>query len=159
METRDDPIDLSIAENQANGAIKLAGARTSLRSKAELERKRQINDAHRAYGRGRRIDLKSVKDKKLRRNLKNLENKYQAAALKAKDAEVLLEPTGFLEPETELEKTYKARQDDIGHDVAIETSQKRFELKLDQLGPYMAEYTRNGRFLALAGRHGHVATM
>ena len=33
-----------------------------------------------------------------------------------------------------------------------------FELKLDG-GPYVGEYTRNGRELLLAGRKGHIATM
>ena len=111
----------------------------------------------RGHSRTRR---KQIKDKKLRRNLKQLESKYEAAALRAKDAEILLENTGgFLEPETELERTYKVRQDEITQDVAVETAQKRFELKLDALGPYVFDYTRNGRELLLGGRKGHVATM
>lgn len=145
---------------QPNGALAVANARTEFRSKAELDRIRRYKQAQKAYGRGRRIDIKTIKDKKLRRNLTNLENKYKTAALKAKEAEILLENTsGFLEPETELERTYKVRQDDIQKEVAIEVAQKKFELKLDQLGPYVCEYSRNGRDLILAGRKGHVATM
>ena len=34
-----------------------------------------------------------------------------------------------------------------------------FELKLEELGPYTASYTRNGRHLLLAGKKGHIATM
>ena len=101
-----------------------------------------------------------MKDKKLRGNLKQLENKYKTAALRAKDAEILHENTGgFLEPETELERTYKVRQEDIVSQVPVETAKKRFELKLDTLGPYVCDYTRNGRELLLAGRKGHIATM
>jgi U3 small nucleolar RNA-associated protein 7 len=101
-----------------------------------------------------------VKDKKLRGNLKQLENKYKTATLRAKDAEILHENTGgFLEPENELERTYKVRQDDIVSQVPVETAKKRFELKLDTLGPYVCDYTRNGRELLLAGRKGHIATM
>lgn len=104
--------------------------------------------------------MKSVRDKKLRGNLKALENKYKTATLRAKDAEILHENTeGFLEPENELERTYKVRQEDIQAEVPIETAKKRFELKLDALGPYVCDYTRNGRELLLAGRKGHVATM
>lgn len=104
--------------------------------------------------------VRSIKDKKLRGNLKSLEDKYKTAALRAKDAEILHENTGgFLEPENELERTYKVRQQDIRADVAVETAKKGFELKLDTLGPYVFDYSRNGRELLLAGRKGHVATM
>ncbi|WPH04084.1 BING4CT-domain-containing protein [Acrodontium crateriforme] len=121
--------------------------------------KRQLQ-ASREYGRGKSINTKQIKDKKARANLKALEERYKDATLKAKDAEILLENTeGFLEPEGELERTYKVRQADIRNEVGIETAKKGFELKLEGLGPYMCDYTRNGRDLLLAGRKGHVATM
>lgn len=126
----------------------------------EDEAKRRTLEANEAYGRGRKVFTKGVKDKKLRSNLKNLENKYKDATLKAKDAEILLEnESGFLEPEGELERTYKIRQDDLRKDIGVETAKKGFELKLQGLGPYSADYTRNGRRLLLAGRKGHVSTM
>lgn len=126
-------------------------------SEAELLRRKE---ALKAYGRGRKIPLKGIRDKKLRGNLKALESKYQDAALQAKDAEILLEnSSGLLAPEHELERTYKVRQEDIKQDIAVETAQKGFELKLDALGPYVCDYTRNGRELLLAGRKGHIATM
>ncbi|KAI4127722.1 MAG: hypothetical protein LQ347_004481 [Umbilicaria vellea] len=121
---------------------------------------RRAAEAQQVYGRGRKISTRGVKDKKLRSNLKALESKYKDATLKAKDAEILLEnESGYLEPEGELEKTYKVRQDELRQDIAIETAKKGFELKLEGLGPYTAGYTRNGRGLLLAGRKGHVATM
>lgn len=81
--------------------------------------------------------------------------------MRLKDAEILNETTpGFLEPEDDLERTYNVRQQDIQAAVSVETATKgKFELKLDQLGPYVADYTRNGRELLIAGRKGHVATM
>jgi len=125
---------------------------------AEIQRR--ASEAHKTYGRGRKVYTKGVKDKKLRSNLKNLESKYKDATIKAKDAEILLENrSGYLEPEAELERTYKVRQNDILKDVAVETAKKGFELKLERLGPYTADYTRNGRGLLLAGRKGHVSTM
>lgn len=160
METTDAVEAPLLKGEQKNGAVAIPGARTEHRSKAEIEKARRLKEAHKAYGRGREINVKSVKDKKLRRSLTNLENKYKTAALKAKEAEILLENTsGFLEPEAELERTYKVRQGDIEKEVGIETAQKKFELKLENLGPYVCEYTRNGRNLLLAGRKGHVATM
>ena len=121
---------------------------------------KRMREAEKTYGRGRKISVRSIKDKKLRSNLKSLEDKYKDATLKAKDAEILLEnESGYLEPEGELERTYKVRQDQLRPDVAIETAKKGFEFKLEGLGPYTADYTRNGRGLLLAGRKGHVATM
>lgn len=153
-ETHDPP------EAQPNGALQVRNARTQLHSKEEQQRRRRAKQANRDYGRGKGVDVRSVRDKKLRTNMKKLESKYQTAITKAKDAEILLENApGFLEPETELERTYRVRQDDIKSEAAVETAQKGFELKLDGLGPYHCEYTRNGRELLLAGRKGHVATM
>jgi U3 small nucleolar RNA-associated protein 7 len=156
-----DTVDAPLTRvEQPNGALTVNNARTEFRSKAELERVRRHRQAQKAYGRGRQIDVKNVRDKKLRRNLTNLEKKYKTAALKAKEAEILLEnSSGFLEAETELERTYKVRQDDIQKEVGIDVAQKKFELKLNDLGPYVCEYSRNGRDLILAGRKGHIATM
>lgn len=145
-----------------NGAVAVENRRVALVPRHERENARRLRDkeANRAYGRGTKINTKKVRDKKLRSSLKRLEGKYQSATIKAKDAEILLENTGgFLEPEGELERTYKVRQEDIERDVAVDTAQKRFDLKLDTLGPYLCDYTRNGRELLLAGRKGHVATM
>lgn len=155
-----DTIDEPITRVRDNGALAVEGAHTELIPRAEREKIRRIREANKAYGRGKKINTKAIKDKKLRTNLKRLEGKYQSAAIKAKDAEILLENTGgFLEAEEELERTYKVRQEDITEGVAVETAQKRFELKLDALGPYTCDYTRNGRELLLGGRKGHVATM
>jgi U3 small nucleolar RNA-associated protein 7 len=148
-----------MATTHFNGAVPIKRARTELMAPESEIQLRRRKEAEKAYGRGRKISVKSVKDKKLRGNLKNLENKYKDAAMRAKDAEILLENTeGYLEPETELERTYKTTQDQIKSSVPIATAQMGFELKLDG-GPYVAEYTRNGRELLLAGRKGHVATM
>lgn len=150
----------AVAKIHFDGAAPIQRTEHSLVPKHEREKRRRNKEAVAAYGRGRKINVKGVKDKKLRRNLTELENKNKSATLKAKDAEILHENTGgFLEAETELERTYKVRQDDISRDIAVETAKKRFELKLDTLGPYICEFTRNGRELLLAGRKGHVAAM
>ncbi|GAB7344649.1 hypothetical protein MBLNU457_3132t1 [Dothideomycetes sp. NU457] len=137
-----------------------SGAPTSQLDPEKAALAKRAAEAQRDYGRGKKIQTKSIKDKKLRGSLRALEDKYKDAALKAKDAEILLENTsGFLEPEGELERTYKVRQSEIRNDVGVETAKKGFELKLEGMGPYTADYTRNGKSLLLAGRKGHVATM
>ncbi|KAH8752380.1 putative U3 small nucleolar RNA-associated protein 7 [Hyaloscypha finlandica] len=157
----DAPDDVAGFKEHFNGAVPIKRARMDLTTtSSDAAQLRKRKEAEKAYGRGRKIPVKSIKDKKLRGNLKALENKYKTATLRAKDAEILHENTeGFLEPENELERTYKVRQEDIVAEVPIETAKKRFELKLDALGPYVCDYTRNGRELLLAGRKGHVATM
>ncbi|KAK4547929.1 hypothetical protein LTR36_010648 [Oleoguttula mirabilis] len=146
-----------------NGTVKVQrrrGPPTKQVNEEDVAAKKRQLEASRQYGRGKGIVTKSIKDKKLRGNLRALEERYQDASLKAKDAEILLEnQSGFLEPEGELEKTYKVRQDEIRGDVAVETAKKGFELQLEGLGPYTCDYTRNGKDLLLAGRKGHVATM
>ncbi|KAG5747527.1 hypothetical protein H9Q70_009807 [Fusarium xylarioides] len=155
-----DTVDAPTSKVRDNSALAVQGTRTELVPRQERERARRIREANKAYGRGKKVNIKAIKNKKLRSNMKRLEGKYQDAALKAKDAEILLENTsGFLEAEDELERTYKVRQDDITSDIAVGTAQKRFELKLDDLGPYHFDYSRNGRDLLLGGRKGHVATM
>lgn len=160
MEVDTETVDKPSDKQYDNGARAIKRVRTELVPKEERERRRRLKEAQRDYGRGSRVNVKGVKDKKLRSNLKSLENKYKEATVKAKDAEILLENTsGFLEPEHELERTYRVRQDEIQEDVATDTAKKRFELKLDQLGPYVFDYSRTGRELLLAGRRGHVAVM
>ncbi|KAL2872778.1 WDR46/Utp7 family WD40 repeat domain-containing protein [Aspergillus lucknowensis] len=121
---------------------------------------KRIMEAKRKYGRGRPVNTYHVRDKKLRSNLQAVEEKYKAASLRAKDAEILHEhEAGFLEPQGEMERTYRVRQDEIAANVGVETAKKKFELRLEDFGPYRMDYTRNGRELLLAGRKGHVATM
>ena len=153
--------EISIVTSQAKPQTKSPLAlQTHPHDPVKAAAQQRLLEAHKTYGRGRPIRKQSIKDKKLRSNLKTLEHKYKDATLKAKDAEILLEnESGFLEPEGELERTYKVRQDEIKSDVAVETAKKGFELKLEGLGPYVCDYTRNGRGLLLAGRKGHVATM
>lgn len=131
---------------------------TSTLTAEDKENQKQVADARKKYGRGRPVRVNEVRDKKLRANLKRIENKYRTAVLNAKDAEILYEnQEGFLEPETELEQTYKVRQEDILDAVGVQQANKAVEFKLD-LGPYVSDYTRNGRSLLLAGRKGHIAT-
>lgn len=152
--------EVQIVTDPVRPSTQFTAARPLIHDAEALEAKRHALEAHKAYGRGPRVLTRGAKDKKLCSDLKRLESKYEDATIKAKNAEILLEhQSGFLEPEAELERTYKVRQDDIRKDVAAETARKGFELKLENLGPYKADYTRNGRGLLLAGRKGHVSTM
>ncbi|KXJ13657.1 putative U3 small nucleolar RNA-associated protein 7 [Exaiptasia diaphana] len=91
--------------------------------------------------------------------LKRYEGYHNNAALQAARAELLLtEEPGFLESEG-LEKTYRFKQHDIAKAVDVASAQKFFDLKLDKFGPYRINYTRNGRFMLIAGQKGHIASI
>jgi len=76
------------------------------------------------YGRGESIPVRSVRDKKLRTNLKKVEHRYKDAALRAKDAELLLgEERGYVEAEG-MERTHKLKQADLRKAVDVATAQK-----------------------------------
>src|SRR2546423_15107037 len=96
-------------EEEERSLSKEQGRKSHLEHDAEsAHAKRRTAEAESLYGRGRKISTRGVKDKKLRSNLRTLESKYKDAAVKAHDAEILLEnQSGFLEAEDELEKTYK----------------------------------------------------
>jgi U3 small nucleolar RNA-associated protein 7 len=131
---------------------------TAIMTAEDKENQKRVAEARKKYGRGMPVRVNQVKDKKLRANLKRIESKYKEAALQAKDAEILYEnEDGFLEPEGELEKTYKVHQSDIIDTVGTQQAKKSVEFKLD-MGPYVSDYNRNGRSLLLAGRKGHIAT-
>merc|ERR1711964_161490 len=131
---------------------------TAILSAEDKENQKRVAEARKKYGRGMPVRVNQVKDKKLRANLKRIESKYKDAVLSAKDADILYEnEEGFLQPESELEKTYKIQQSDIVGAVGVQQAKKSVDFKLD-MGPYTADYARNGRSLLLAGRKGHVAT-
>ena len=53
----------------------------------------------------------------------------------------------------------RVTQTQIKKSVDVESADKGFDLNLPQFGPYTIDYTRNGRFLVLGGRKGHVAAI
>lgn len=50
-------------------------------------------------------------------------------------------------------------QDEVVQAAEVGAARKVFDLSLTELGPYSLDFTRSGRFLALAGRKGHLAVM
>ena len=116
-------------------------------------------DVLKKYLRGSNLKFKGLKDKKHRAKLKSHESKYKEAALQAARSELLLpEEAGYLEAEG-LEKTYHFKQSDIVKAANISTANKHFELKLETFAPYNINYTRDGRYLLLGGRKGHLTAL
>lgn len=106
-----------------------------------------------------KISNKKVKDKKLKAGLKRIDEKYKEAVLSTAATEYLLpEEHGYLEAETEMEKTFKFTQGEIKQHVDSTMASKALDLKLKDFGPYKIDYSRNGTHLLIAGRKGHVAS-
>jgi len=80
------------------------------------------------------------------------------AALDNARAEILFDqqPGGFIETE-EGENVWEISQKEIKKEVAVQSARKAFDLALTQFGPYKFDYSRNGRWILLAGRKGHLA--
>lgn len=111
------------------------------------------------YTKNQEMPIKSIQDKKLKSNLKKLEEKKKEAALKSAEAELLLtEDSGFLEADEPLERTWKFTQASLKQNVDINTQHKIFDLNLDTYGPYCMDYTKNGRYLLIGGQRGHLAS-
>jgi U3 small nucleolar RNA-associated protein 7 len=46
------------------------------------------------------------------------------------------------------EKTWRVRQDEIVREVGVASSAKKFDLKMENMGSYKVDYTRNGRWVS-----------
>ena len=125
---------------------------------------RQKTDEEKALGkrlrRGLGVATKQLKDKRLKGKLRHAEKVVQEAQAKAAKVSEWLLPSdaGLLEAEG-IERTYNYKQEDIARHVEVGAAQKAFDIKLPDLGPYSLDFTRNGRFMLLGGRKGHLALM
>ncbi|XP_075227534.1 WD repeat-containing protein 46 [Lycorma delicatula] len=109
------------------------------------------------YSRGDGFEGTGVKTKLMKKKLLQKEQNMQWAAEQAARAEILLlGESGAVEAE-DGEVTRQYRQKEIVNNVDITSAKKSFELRLRQFGPYRMNFTRNGRYLTLGGRRGHVA--
>lgn len=64
-----------------------------------------------------------------------------------------------MEAENSLEATWKVKQADIIREADLITASKMFRLDLPKYGTCSFEYSRNGRYLIIAGEKGHVVVI
>ena len=106
------------------------------------------------------INPKRFKSKYAQKLAVKREQDRQKAHETAARTEILLQDdAGFLEGDSDDEFTGRVSQTQIRKAVDVESAEKGFDLNLPQFGPYTIDYTRNGRFLLLGGRKGHVAAI
>eukprot|EP00741_Cyanophora_paradoxa_P008656 tig00001366_g8379.t1 len=127
--------------------------------KRDLQARQELNAKMKKYRRGEESKIKGVQDKKLKSSLRKVEKKYRDALKKSAGSELLLaSEAGYLEAEG-MEKTYHFRQEQIKEHLDVNTAKKMLDLKLEQLGPYNIDFTRNGRYMVIGGRKGHLALL
>ena len=69
------------------------------------------------------------------------------------------EQAGFIQTETERERTLKVTQRELKTILPIQNANDIFNLHLPDFGPYQLDITRNGKYLLLGGRKGHLAML
>jgi U3 small nucleolar RNA-associated protein 7 len=98
------------------------------------------------------------KDKRVQAKLRDKKVLDKEIQKRLKEREVLLpEQEGFLQPD-EGERTIKLKQDDLKELLPIDNVNNIFDLDLDH-GPYAIDYTRNGKYLLMGGRKGHISML
>ena len=69
------------------------------------------------------------------------------------------EQSGYIETETDRERTLKVTQNDLKNILPIQNAHDIFNLNMPDFGPYAVDITRNGKHLLLGGRKGHLAML
>lgn len=114
-------------------------------------------DQLKKYIRGEEIQSKGIQTKFFKEKLQHEEEKVKYTVTQSARAEILLnEDAGYLVPD-EGDETVEYTQDEIVKHVDLVSASKKFNLVLDQFGPYQIDYTKNGRHLLLGGKKGHLA--
>ena len=106
------------------------------------------------------INPKGFKSKYAKNMAAKREKDRQRAHEIAARTEILQpDEAGYLEPDSDDEFTDRISQTQIKKNVDVESADKGFDLNLPQFGPYTIDYTRNGKFMVMGGKVGHVAAL
>lgn len=95
--------------------------------------------------------ISRIADKKLRAKVARRDVASKRAQKERADVDEWLNAPlaggqGGIEVDEEAgERTYRVRQEEIVESVGVASSSKRFDLKMEGMGSYTVDYTRNGR--------------
>ncbi|KAM9956305.1 hypothetical protein ACTFIR_003017 [Dictyostelium discoideum] len=110
----------------------------------------------RKYLKGEIVAPTGIKNPFMKTRINKIGELKLESAKAAQKMEMLLQhDVGFIVAENDREKTYKLTQNKIASSVDIQSSGKVFDLALEPNGPYKIQYSKNGRYLLLAGAKGH----
>ena len=112
-----------------------------------------FSDTINKYARGSLKDVKlnKIKFKGLRKTMKKTVETIKDTATKNAGAEVLLpSEAGYIElDENSNSKVFKIKQKELIQNVDLNTAKNVIDLQLTKFGPYIANYSRNGRLINL----------
>ena len=91
----------------------------------------------------RNAKIQKIASKEAKRNLQYLEN----------------EPDGYMIPENEIDKTLKVSQDYLKSILPKYNADNIFDLNLEDKAPFYIDYSRNGKYLLLAGEKGNISML
>lgn len=105
-------------------------------------------------------NVRKIVDKKVVGKYNKARALQRTAAVAAARSELLLpsEP-GHLESEDPLLKTKYFKQTEIVEAVDVQTAANRFDLNLEPFAPYKIDYSREGTYLLMGGKKGHLALL
>mmetsp|Transcript_28817 Transcript_28817/g.46599 ORF Transcript_28817/g.46599 Transcript_28817/m.46599 type:complete len:579 (-) Transcript_28817:19-1755(-) len=124
-------------------------------------REEMLTSAMKKYERkGKKVKMHKIKDQKVRAEIEQHIEDAKEAVESAARAEILLtEQEGFLETENEMEKTYKFTQRQIQESADMGTRSRMLNLELTDYAPYRINWTKNGRYMVLGGKRGHLSVI
>mmetsp|Transcript_21111 Transcript_21111/g.51652 ORF Transcript_21111/g.51652 Transcript_21111/m.51652 type:complete len:608 (-) Transcript_21111:383-2206(-) len=168
----DSTVEASVKDNDSDGAglfEKISredqgqqekGDKTSNTKRGGKKRTqtKELKERMKQYNRGEGVETRGIDDKKLKHIMKRNEKMVNKATEEAARAEILRQETvGSLEAEG-MERTWRFKQTQIRDEVDVRTAKKIFNLDL-KFGPYCMDFTREGRYLLLGGKKGHLSIM
>ncbi|OAY52158.1 probable U3 small nucleolar RNA-associated protein 7 [Manihot esculenta] len=126
----------------------------------EQDLSNEIDAKLRKYLRGEGANLEVLKDKKLKGQLSVREELYGISAKAAAKAEEWLMPSegGYLEVEG-IEKPWRINQLSITSEINLSSLKNQHDIIIPDLGPYTLDFNSSGRYMAVAGRRGHLAVV
>ncbi|KAI1726139.1 BING4CT domain-containing protein [Ditylenchus destructor] len=105
-----------------------------------------------------KLKPENAKTKITRERLAKKKKRFVERGEKLGRAKILThEEPGGIEMKEKNIPTTSITQADIREAVDVVSATKSFELTLDKFGPYRINYTRNGRYILLGGKRGHIA--
>ena len=132
---------------------------------AEKAQKKDLKQRMRKYAKDQgdnqvqsRYKVEPDQPGRLKASLKNAKRMKEDAVKSAARAELIhnTQQAGFMQLD-EGEEGRDVTQRDILESADVQTKRKRFDVKLDKLGPYRHCYSKNGNMLALGGEKGHLS--